>query len=60
MSIFDGFMFELFNFNRVIEKTDYSLDDVYRYLSFFSKSKENLQVWLYDKIKENYGRELSY
>ena len=35
------------------EKTDYSLDDVYRCLSFFTKYKENLQVWLNDKIKEN-------
>ena len=41
------------------EKTDYSLDDVYRCLSFFDKHKENLQIWLNDRIKENYGRDTS-
>ena len=41
------------------EKTDYSLDDVYRCLSFFNKHKNNLQIWLNDKIKENYGRDTS-
>ena len=34
------------------EKTDYSLDDVYRCLSFLDKHKENLQIWLNDHIKE--------
>ena len=42
------------------EKTDYSLDDVYRCLSFLDKHKENLQVWLNDRIKENYGRDTWY
>lgn len=41
------------------EKTDYSLDDVYRCLSFFDKHRENLQIWLNDKIKQNYGRDTS-
>lgn len=41
------------------EKTDYSLDDVYRCLSFPDKHKENLQAWLNDRIKENYGRDTS-
>ena len=41
------------------EKTDYSLDDVYRCLSFLDKHKENLQIWLNDHIKENYGRDTS-
>ena len=41
------------------EKTDYSLDDVYRCLSFLDKYKENLQIWLNDHIKENYGRDTS-
>ena len=41
------------------EKTDYSLDDVYRCLSFLDKHKENLQVWLNDRIKANYGRDTS-
>lgn len=41
------------------EKTDYSLDDVYRCLSFLNKYKESLQVWTNDKIKKNYGRDTS-
>ena len=45
------------NREQFFEKTDYSLDDVYRCLSFFDKHKENLQVWMNDKIKENYGRD---
>lgn len=44
---------------RFFEKTNYSLDDVYRCLSFFNKHKENLQVWINDRIKENYGRDTS-
>ena len=45
------------NREQFFEKTDYSLDDIYRCLSFFDKHKENLQVWMNDKIKENYGRD---
>lgn len=41
------------------EKTNYSLDDVYRCLDFFDKHKENLQVWVNDRIKKNYGRDTS-
>lgn len=41
------------------EKTNYSLDDVYRCLTFFNKHKSTLQRWLNDKIKENYGRDTS-
>ena len=41
------------------EKMDYSLDDVYRCLSFLNKHKNNLQIWLNDKIKENYERDTS-
>lgn len=47
------------NRHRFFEKTDYSLDDVYRCLSFLYKHKENLQIWLNDKIKELYGRDTS-
>ena len=42
---------------RFFEKTDYSLDDVYRCLSFFDKHKENLQIWMNERIKTNYGRD---
>ena len=41
------------------EKTNYSLDDVYRCLSFLNKHKETIQVWMNDKIKENYCRDTS-
>lgn len=41
------------------EKTNYSLDDVYRCLGFFNKHKETLQVWMNDRIKDKYGRDTS-
>lgn len=41
------------------EKSNYSLDDVYRCLDFFDKHKENLQVWMNDRIKKTYGRDTS-
>lgn len=47
------------NRERFFEKSDYSLDDVYRCLSFLSKHKENLQVWMNDKVKKIYGRDTS-
>ena len=47
------------NREQFFEKTDYSLDDVYRCLSFLARHKDNLQVWLNHKIKENYGRDTS-
>lgn len=47
------------NREKFFEKTNYSLDDVYRCLSFLNKHKETLQVWMNDKIKENYDRDTS-
>lgn len=47
------------NRDHFFEKTDYSLDDVYRCLTFLNKHKENLQVWMNNKIKEQYGRDTS-
>ena len=41
------------------EKTGYSLDDVYRCLTFLDKHKKNLQICLNDKVKNNYGRDTS-
>lgn len=38
------------------EKTNYTLDDVYHCLSFLDRHKENLQIWMNDRIKRNYGR----
>lgn len=45
------------NREQFFEKTDYCLDDVYRCLTFLNKHKENLQVRMNDKIKEQYGRD---
>lgn len=39
------------------EKQNYSLDDVYRCLSFFYKHSSALQVRLNDRIKQLYGRQ---
>lgn len=47
------------NREQFFEKTDYSLDDVYRCLTFLNKHKESLQVWMNDKIKKQYGRDTS-
>lgn len=47
------------NRERFFEKTGYSLDDVYRCLSLLDKQKENLQIWINDRIKKNYGRDTS-
>ena len=47
------------NRDQFFEKTDYSLDDVYRCLTFLNRHKENLQVWMNDRIKEQYGRDTS-
>ena len=44
---------------RFFENTEYSLDDVYRCLSFLDKHRENLQIWMNDRIKKNYGRDTS-
>ncbi len=41
------------------DKTNYSLDDVYRSLSFFNKQSSNLQLWLNERIKQSYGRNSS-
>ncbi len=37
---------------RFFEKTNYSLDDIYRCLDLFYKHRENIQVWLNDKIRK--------
>ncbi|RCX18029.1 DDE family transposase [Anaerobacterium chartisolvens] len=41
------------------DKTNYTLDDVYRSLSFFNKQSSNLQLWLNERIKQSYGRDSS-
>ena len=47
------------NRDKFFEKTNYSLDDLYRCLSFLNKHRENLQIWMNQKIKEVYGRDSS-
>lgn len=47
------------NREHFFEKTNYSLDDVYRCLTFLNKHNENLQVWMNDNIKKKYGRDTS-
>jgi transposase len=39
------------------EKADFSLDDIYRCLSFFNKHKDALQLWLHERIKQQYNRD---
>lgn len=38
------------------EKFDFSLDDIYRSLSLFSKHSDALQLWLHERIKSLYNR----
>ena len=47
------------NREQFFEKTNYSLDDVYRCLTFLNKHKEDMQVWMNDNIKKNYERDTS-
>lgn len=42
--------------DRYFEKNNYSLDDVYRCLSFFNTHSSSLQLWLTNRIKKQYGR----
>lgn len=39
------------------EKTEFSLDDIYRCLSFFNKHKDTLQLWLHERIRQQYNRD---
>ena len=45
------------NRNRFFENANYSLDDVYRSLTFLNKHKDNLQLWINDRIKQSLGRD---
>lgn len=39
------------------EKEDYSLSDIYRFLTFLNKHGSNLQLWINDRIKRQYNRD---
>lgn len=47
------------NRDMFFEKNNYSLDDVYRCLTFLCKRKDDLQLWLNERIKKNYNRDTS-
>lgn len=47
------------NRNRFFEKTNYSLDDVYRCLSFLNKHRDDLQIFMNEQIKKLYRRDSS-
>lgn len=38
------------------ENFNFSLDDIYRCLSFFNKHKDALQLWLHERVKNQYNR----
>ncbi len=40
-------------------KSNYSLDDIYRFLTFISKYEEELQQWLNEQVKLHYQRDTS-
>lgn len=44
------------NKDRYFENSDFSLDDIYGFLSVIAKYKDSLQIHLHDKIKQLYGR----
>ena len=47
------------SFSRFFDKTDFSLDDLYRSLSFFKKYQTDLQLWIHEHIRSAYGRDTS-
>ena len=55
--LFPSSKMNTFNNRKLLfEKTDFSLDDVYRCLSFFDKHKDALQFWMHERIKTQYQR----
>ena len=47
------------NKDYLFEKSDYTLDDVYRSLSFLCKRKEDMLLWVHEHVKTCYGRDTS-
>jgi transposase len=41
------------------DRDNYSLDDVYRCLTFLNEHRDNLQLWINEKIKKLYSRDSS-
>lgn len=46
-------------FGRLFDKCDFALEDVYRSLDIFKKYQSDLQVWLHEHIRAQYGRDTS-
>ncbi|MFB5764130.1 IS1634 family transposase [Paenibacillus medicaginis] len=47
------------NKDTYFENTHFTLDDIYRCLSFFSKHKDAIQLWLHERIQQQYDRNTS-
>lgn len=45
--------------DRLFDRTEFSLDDVYRFLTYLSKYEKSLQKWIHEKISAKYGRDTS-
>lgn len=45
--------------NKLFDKMDFSLDDVYRSLSFFTKYRDSMLLALHNRIEKLYGRDTS-
>lgn len=45
--------------DRFFESSEFSLDDMYRCLTFLAKKKDDLETWLNERIKKLYGRDTS-
>ncbi|MCK5764090.1 MAG: IS1634 family transposase [Clostridiales bacterium] len=47
------------NKDTFFEKNDFSLDDLYRCLTFFNIKSNEIQLWINDRIKKHYNRDTS-
>ena len=47
------------NRDYLFESCDFSLDDVYRYLTFLNERNEAMQSWLHQHVQKQYGRDTS-
>jgi len=45
--------------DRLFDRTEFSLDDVYRFLTYLSRYEKPLQKWIHEKISAKYGRDTS-
>lgn len=45
--------------HKLFDRTEFSLDDVYRSLTYLAKYETSLQKWIHDRISKNYGRDTS-